>query len=220
MSMRLVTTIHEVLVIIVTTVGIVVNSYATDEHGRGKYCYTKCERLVILAASNHVCWQKQHDNECHDADGDHWHRHPFVLLDHPPMGTARTSCHQFSVHLCPTVVLVVVHFLFPFSYEITVMYESNFLPIRHQCDVVSVLCACFQSPSSPVTRPETVLSCSLRCPNGGIGRRGRLKTCYWQQCVGSSPTWGTIVCGCRPTAGHQPSKLSTRVRVPSSAPCW
>ena len=30
------------------------------------------------------------------------------------------------------------------------------------------------------------------CPDGGIGRRARLKIWYWQQCAGSIPVLGTI----------------------------
>ena len=40
---------------------------------------------------------------------------------------------------------------------------------------------------------EILYAVLLMCPDGGIGRRNRLKICYPYGCVGSSPTPGTIL---------------------------
>ena len=33
----------------------------------------------------------------------------------------------------------------------------------------------------------------VHCPDGGTGRRARLKIWYWQQCAGSIPVPGTMI---------------------------
>lgn len=41
----------------------------------------------------------------------------------------------------------------------------------------------------------TIIMCNIatqfKSPDGGIGRRARLKIWYWQQCAGSIPVLGT-----------------------------